>query len=232
MTERMVAAIEHPLDRRHRPPDRPQDRDAPALRGRHGRRDRGRGTHRDDARDQLGAGPARPRTTSTRARPPRPGVPIVIDSDAHGTSTLGITRWGIATARRAWLDGRPGGQHAPVGRVRAACASGARQRRARARRAVAGRRGHAPRAASSAAAARDDAVDGGAAVGRERRAARAPRSPGAGSSSAARSARGEVVADEPRVERAGERQRGVRARAPRVVTSRQPSASASSWATP
>nr|MBA2349488.1 PHP domain-containing protein [Solirubrobacterales bacterium] len=31
------------------------------------------------------------------------GVRIVIDSDAHGVSTLGITRWGIATARRAWL---------------------------------------------------------------------------------------------------------------------------------
>ena len=31
------------------------------------------------------------------------GVRIVIDSDAHGTNTLGITRWGVATARRAWL---------------------------------------------------------------------------------------------------------------------------------
>jgi len=33
----------------------------------------------------------------------RAGVRIVIDSDAHGVSTLGITRWGVATARRAWL---------------------------------------------------------------------------------------------------------------------------------
>ena len=31
------------------------------------------------------------------------GVRIVVDSDAHGTNTLGITVWGIATARRAWL---------------------------------------------------------------------------------------------------------------------------------
>jgi DNA polymerase (family 10) len=31
------------------------------------------------------------------------GVPILIDSDAHGVSTLGIVRWGVATARRAWL---------------------------------------------------------------------------------------------------------------------------------
>jgi DNA polymerase (family X) len=33
----------------------------------------------------------------------RAGVRILIDSDAHGVSTLGITRWGVATARRAWL---------------------------------------------------------------------------------------------------------------------------------
>jgi len=31
------------------------------------------------------------------------GVPILIDSDAHGVNTLGIVRWGVATARRAWL---------------------------------------------------------------------------------------------------------------------------------
>jgi len=31
------------------------------------------------------------------------GVRILIDSDAHGVNTLGITRWGVATARRAWL---------------------------------------------------------------------------------------------------------------------------------
>jgi len=31
------------------------------------------------------------------------GVPILIDSDAHGVNTQGIVRWGVATARRAWL---------------------------------------------------------------------------------------------------------------------------------
>jgi DNA polymerase (family 10) len=31
------------------------------------------------------------------------GVRILINSDAHGVSTLGIVRWGVATARRAWL---------------------------------------------------------------------------------------------------------------------------------
>jgi DNA polymerase (family 10) len=31
------------------------------------------------------------------------GVRILINSDAHGVNTLGIVRWGVATARRAWL---------------------------------------------------------------------------------------------------------------------------------
>lgn len=31
------------------------------------------------------------------------GVLLVVDSDAHGANTLDVTRWGIATARRAWL---------------------------------------------------------------------------------------------------------------------------------
>ncbi len=34
------------------------------------------------------------------------GVPILIDSDAHGTNTFGVVRYGIATARRAWLETR------------------------------------------------------------------------------------------------------------------------------
>ncbi|MEJ7891988.1 MAG: DNA polymerase/3'-5' exonuclease PolX [Solirubrobacteraceae bacterium] len=31
------------------------------------------------------------------------GVWVLIDSDAHGVNTLEIVRWGVATARRAWL---------------------------------------------------------------------------------------------------------------------------------
>ena len=31
------------------------------------------------------------------------GVPILIDSDAHGVRELALARWGVATARRAWL---------------------------------------------------------------------------------------------------------------------------------
>ena len=33
----------------------------------------------------------------------RAGVRILINSDAHGANTLHHTRWGVATARRAWL---------------------------------------------------------------------------------------------------------------------------------
>ncbi|HEV2819866.1 MAG TPA: DNA polymerase/3'-5' exonuclease PolX [Solirubrobacteraceae bacterium] len=31
------------------------------------------------------------------------GVRVIVNSDAHGVNTLGTTRWGVATARRAWL---------------------------------------------------------------------------------------------------------------------------------
>jgi DNA polymerase (family 10) len=31
------------------------------------------------------------------------GVKLVIDSDAHSPAALGVIRWGIGTARRAWL---------------------------------------------------------------------------------------------------------------------------------
>ena len=50
----------------------------------------------------------------------RAGVRIIINSDAHGANTLPNTRWGVATARRAWLTAGGRGQHAAVGGVRAA----------------------------------------------------------------------------------------------------------------
>jgi DNA polymerase (family 10) len=31
------------------------------------------------------------------------GVKLLIDSDAHSPAALGVTRWGVTTARRAWL---------------------------------------------------------------------------------------------------------------------------------
>jgi DNA polymerase (family 10) len=49
-------------------------------------------------------------------------VRIVIDSDAHRTRTLQNMRWGVATARRAWLtreqvaNSRPWPQLARLGK--------------------------------------------------------------------------------------------------------------------
>jgi DNA polymerase (family 10) len=60
------------------------------------------------------------------------GVRILIDSDAHGVNTLGIVRWGVVTARRAWLTAadvantRPWAEFAPL-RKRATPADAARR---------------------------------------------------------------------------------------------------------
>jgi DNA polymerase (family 10) len=32
------------------------------------------------------------------------GVPVVISSDSHSRHAFGYLRWGVATARRAWLQ--------------------------------------------------------------------------------------------------------------------------------
>ncbi len=45
------------------------------------------------------------------------GVPIVINCDAHRVGGFEVARYGIATARRAWLTTGRGGQHASLGRA-------------------------------------------------------------------------------------------------------------------
>ena len=103
MTERMMAAMDHPLvDAIGHPTGRMILRREPYAidveqRGRARRRDR------HDARDQRQPGPARPHTTCTRGWRRRPACMIVIDSDAHSARTLAVIRYGIATARRGWL---------------------------------------------------------------------------------------------------------------------------------
>ena len=53
---------------------------------------------------EINANPDRRDLSDVHARNAvRAGVTIVIDSDAHRTVTLQNMRWGIATARRAWL---------------------------------------------------------------------------------------------------------------------------------
>ena len=102
MTERMIAAIEHPhVDAIGHPTGRLIERRQPyaidldavfAAAARTG------------TMLEINGNPDRRDLSDVHARAAaRAGVTIVIDSDAHRTSTLANMRWGVATARRAWL---------------------------------------------------------------------------------------------------------------------------------
>jgi DNA polymerase (family 10) len=102
MTERMIEAIEHPfvnaighptgrlIQRRE-----PYEIDLDAVFA---------AAARTGTMLEINANPDRRDLSDVHARAAaRAGVLIVIDSDAHRTGTLQNMRWGIATARRAWL---------------------------------------------------------------------------------------------------------------------------------
>jgi DNA polymerase (family 10) len=102
MTERMIAAIEHPNVR--------------AIGHPTGRKVEGRDPYAVDLEAvfeaaaragtmlEINGNPDRRDLSDVHARAAaRAGVTIVIDSDAHRTGTLANMGWGIATARRAWL---------------------------------------------------------------------------------------------------------------------------------
>jgi DNA polymerase (family 10) len=102
MTERMIAAIEHPaVDAIGHPTGRLIERRKPyrvdleavfAAAARTG------------TLLEINANPDRRDLSDVHARAARAaGVTLVIDSDAHRVRTLENMRWGIATARRAWL---------------------------------------------------------------------------------------------------------------------------------
>jgi DNA polymerase (family 10) len=102
MTERMIAAIEHPLvDAIGHPTGRLIERRAPyavdleAVFS---------AAARTATMLEINANPDRRDLSDVHARAAaRVGVGLIIDSDAHRTSTLANMRWGVATARRAWL---------------------------------------------------------------------------------------------------------------------------------
>jgi DNA polymerase (family 10) len=102
MTERMIAAIEHPLvDAIGHPTGRLIERrppyaiDLPAVFA---------AAARTNTMLEVNANPDRRDLSDVNARAAaRAGVLIVIDSDAHRTATLANMRWGVITARRAWL---------------------------------------------------------------------------------------------------------------------------------
>jgi DNA polymerase (family X) len=102
MTKRMVAAIEHPwIDAIGHPTGRKiQRRSAYAL-------DIDaviEAAARTGTMLEINAAPDRRDLDDINARAAaEAGVRILVDSDAHGTSRLEHMRWGIVTARRAWL---------------------------------------------------------------------------------------------------------------------------------
>jgi DNA polymerase (family 10) len=102
LTARMIRAIEHPLvDAIGHPTGRmivrrePYAIDLEAV---------GEAAARTGTLLEINANPDRRDLSDVNARnAARAGVKIVIDSDAHKVVTLQNMRWGIATARRAWL---------------------------------------------------------------------------------------------------------------------------------
>ena len=53
---------------------------------------------------EINAAPDRRDLNDVHARnAAQAGVKILVNSDAHGVRELALARWGIATARRAWL---------------------------------------------------------------------------------------------------------------------------------
>ena len=102
LTERMIAAIEHPLvDAIGHPTGRlierrePYALDLEAVFA---------AAARTGTMLEINANPDRRDLNETHARAAvRAGVSIVVDSDAHRPATLQNMRWGILTARRGWL---------------------------------------------------------------------------------------------------------------------------------
>jgi DNA polymerase (family 10) len=102
MTERIITAIEHPLvDAIGHPTGRLIERRAPyevdleAV---------FEAAARTSTLLEINANPARRDLSDINARAARrAGVRLVINSDAHRTRTLANMRWGVASARRAWL---------------------------------------------------------------------------------------------------------------------------------
>jgi DNA polymerase (family X) len=102
MTDRMIAAIEHPLvDAIGHPTGRKIEKRQPyAL-------DIDRvieAAARTGTMLEINAAPDRRDLDEIHAREAaRAGVRILVDSDAHSTVNLGLLRFGVDTARRAWL---------------------------------------------------------------------------------------------------------------------------------
>jgi DNA polymerase (family 10) len=117
MTERMIAAIEHPLvDAIGHPTGRLIERrdpyavDLEAVFA---------AAARTATMLEINANPDRRDLSETHARAAvHAGVGIVIDSDAHRPETLANMRWGVLTARRGWLTKEDVANTRPWGELR------------------------------------------------------------------------------------------------------------------
>jgi DNA polymerase (family X) len=121
MTERVIAAIEHPyvdcighLTGRKIEQRRPYELDFEAVAA---------AAARTGTMLEINANPDRRDLNELHARAASAaGVPIVIDTDAHRVDGFAVARYGIATARRAWLtpsqiaNTRPWAEFAPLRR--------------------------------------------------------------------------------------------------------------------
>jgi DNA polymerase (family 10) len=119
MTKRMVAAIEHPwIDAIGHPTGRKIESRAPYALDVDAVIE---AAARTGTMLEINAAPDRRDLDDVHARAAAAaGVMLLVDSDAHRTTTLPNMRWGIATARRAWLEPRhvantrPWAQFAPL----------------------------------------------------------------------------------------------------------------------
>jgi DNA polymerase (family 10) len=102
MTKRIVAACEHPwIDAIGHPTGRKIERRKPYAVDMHQVIE---AAARTGTMLEINAAPDRRDLDDVHARTAaQAGVKILIDSDAHGVRELALVRWGIATARRAWL---------------------------------------------------------------------------------------------------------------------------------
>jgi DNA polymerase (family 10) len=102
MTERAITAMEHPLvDAIGHPTGRLIQRREPYAIDLHAVFD---AAARSGTMLEINGNPDRRDLNDVNARAAaQAGVMILIDSDAHRTATLANMRWGLATARRAWL---------------------------------------------------------------------------------------------------------------------------------
>jgi DNA polymerase (family 10) len=102
MTERMIAAVEHPLvDAIGHPTGRLIERREPYALDVHALIE---AAARSGTMLEINANPDRRDLNDVNARAAAlGGVKILIDSDAHGVERFDVMRWGVASARRAWL---------------------------------------------------------------------------------------------------------------------------------